>query len=389
MKGTIYNNNGKWYYAVRLPGEKKRKAYPLKAAGHDVALSADRPRELAVQAAWRLWESRTRPIGTTTLRQRTVEEICAAYCEHTLTYYRRPDGEQTSEVPLARLALRTLRDMFGGEVPSGLSHADMLRVRDVMMRSGELSRTTVNAYMARMRRMWAWALDAAMISATVKAELTQVQPLKPNRTTLRELVPVLSVSDNDIEKTQAAMPENVADMVAVHRLTGMRPEEVCAMRWQFIDTTAAPWVYRPPFHKTQWRGMIRAVLIGPRARAILEKYHDGDFDGYPFAPARVIANPPKDGVRAHVPLKRGTAFWRTETYTFAVRRACVNAKVQEWTPNRLRHSFATDVRRRYGIIAAGALLGHSDGSRITDGYSREAAIDELVRSVGKVIEEIG
>lgn len=389
MKGTIYNNNGKWYYAVRLPGEKKRKAHPLKAIGHDVALSADRPRELAVQAAWRIWENATRRRPTTVIEQETVESICRAYCEHANIYYRRADGEKTSEVHLARLALRVLRDLYGDAPPSALTHADMLHVREVMSSDGALSRTTVNAYMARIRRMWTWALDAALITATVKAELTQVQPLKPNRTMLREPVPVLSVSDNDIEKTQAAMPENVADMVMVHRLTGMRPEEVCAMRWDFIDTSVKPWIYRPPFHKTQWRGMIRAVLIGPMARAILEKYHDGDFDGYPFTPARVIANPPKDGVRAHIPLKRGTAFWRTETYTFAVRRACVNAKVQEWTPNRLRHSFATDVRRRYGILTAGALLGHSDGSRITDGYSREAAIDELVRSVGKVIEEIG
>lgn len=389
MKGTIYNNNGKWYYAVRLPGEKKRKAYPLRAAGHDVALSADRPRELAIQAAWRLWESRTRPIGTTTLRQRTVEEICAAYCEHAQTYYRRADGEQTSEVSLARLALRVLRDMFGNEVPSGLSHADMLRVRDVMMQSGELSRTTVNAYMARIRRMWTWALDAALVSAAVKAELTQVQPLKPNRTQLREPVPVMPVPDADIEKTKAAMPRNVADMVAVHRLTGMRPEEICAMRWEFIDTTAAPWVYRPPFHKTQWRGMTRAVLIGPRARKILKKYRDDDFGGYPFAPARVMAAPPPKGIHTHLPIRRETAHWNTDTYTFAVRSACVNAKVPEWTPNRLRHSFATEVRKKYGIRTAGALLGHSNGSRITDGYSREAAVDELVRECGSAIEAIG
>ncbi|MBR3222998.1 MAG: site-specific integrase [Kiritimatiellae bacterium] len=389
MKGTIYNNNGKWYYAVRLPGEKKRKAYPLKAAGHDVALSADRPRELAIQAAWRIWENASKRKPTTTVEQKTVESICAAYCEHAQTYYRRADGEQTSEVHLARLALRVLRDIYGSQSPAALTHADMLHVREVMASDGTLSRTTVNAYMARMRRMWTWALDAAMISATVKAELTQVQPLKPNRTQLREPVPVMPVSDADIEKTKAAMPENVADMVAVHRLTGMRPEEVCAMRWQFIDTTATPWVYRPPFHKTQWRGMIRAVLIGPRARKILKKYRDGNFDGCPFAPARVIANPPPKGIHAHLPVKRGTACWNTGTYTFAVRSACVNAKVDEWTPNRLRHSFATDIRKKHGIRMAGALLGHSDGSRITDGYSREAAVDELVRECGAVIEAEG
>ena len=161
------------------------------------------------------------------------------------------------------------------------------------------------------------------------------------------------------------------------------------MRWDFIDTTATPWVYRPPFHKTQWRGMTRAVLIGPRARKILKKYRDGDFDGYPFTPARVIANPPPKNIRAHLPVKRGTAHWNTETYTFAVRSACVNANVAEWTPNRLRHSFATEVRKKFGIRTAGALLGHSDGSRITDGYSREAAVDELVREYGGVIEKLG
>ena len=389
MKGTIYNNNGKWYYAVRLPGERKRKARPLKAAGHDVALSADRPRELAVQAAWRIWEEATRRTPTTVVKSNTVEQICAAYLEHTLTYYRRPDGEQTSEVHLAKLSLRVLRDMFGDQPATALTHADMLRVREAMSRGGTLSRTTVNAYMARIRRMWAWALDAALIPAVVKAELSQVQPLKPNRTTLREPVPVTPVADADIERTVAAMPENTADMVRVHRLTGMRPEEVCAMRWKFIDRSATPWIYRPPFHKTQWRGMIRAVLIGPKARAILSKYDDGQFDGYLFTPARVIANPPPDGIRAHIPIKRGTAFWQTGTYTFAVRCACVNAKVRSWTPNRLRHSFATEVRRKYGIRTAGALLGHSDGSRITDGYSREAHIEELVRTVGKVIEKAG
>ena len=55
----------------------------------------------------------------------------------------------------------------------------------------------------------------------------------------------------------------------------------------------------------------------------------------------------------------------------------------------MRHSFATEVRRRYGITAAGALLGHSDRLKITHGYSFEAAADDLVREWGRVVEEIG
>jgi integrase len=41
-----------------------------------------------------------------------------------------------------------------------------------------------------------------------------------------------------------------------------------------------------------------------------------------------------------------------------VAKACVRAKVPAWSPGRLRHSFATEVRRQYGLEAAQTLLGH-------------------------------
>ena len=399
MQGTVYDNNGKWYYRVRFPGELKRKAHPLCAPGHDVAMSTDRPRELAVQAAWRMWEEHARPLPTTVVKSRTVEEVCAAYCEHAKTYYRRADGTQTSEVKSVPLSLRPLREMFGATPVTALTHADMVSVRDMIASWGTCSRTTVNFYMARIRRMWAWALDEGLVGATVKAELTQVQPLKPNRTKLREPVPVKPVGEDDLGKVLKVAPENFADMLRVHRLTGMRPEEVCAMRWEHIDTSSTPWIYRPPFFKTQWRGQVRAVLIGPKARKILSKYRGDDFGGYPFSPARLIADgfrsPTKgeasrsDPKRASIPNKRGIACWNTGTYCTAIRAYCNRAKATRWTPNRLRHSFATQVRREFGIAVAGCLLGHSMGMKITDGYSREAAVDEIVRTGRAAIESIG
>lgn len=400
MKGTVYVNNGKWYYRVKLPGDRKRTLHKLCAPGHDVAMGADRPRELAVAAAWRIWEANTKKPASTFVKSATVEEIAAAYCEHTKTYYRRQDGTPTSEQASIPLSLRAIRDMYGETPVTALTHADMLRVRDKIVSWGTCSRSTVNFYMARIRRMWLWALDAGMIGAQTKAELSQVQPLKPHRTTLREPVPVLAAPDADIDAVCAIAPDNFADMLRVHRLTGMRPEEVCAMKWEHIDRSRTPWVYRPPFFKTQWRGMIRAVLIGKRARAILAKYDDGNFDGFPFCPARIIAQgiPLANGhhhqtmrgvVTANVPTKRGIDKWITGTYTNAIRAYCRKAKAKEWTANRLRHSFATEVRRKYGIVMAGVLLGHSNGSRITDGYSREAAVDEIVRVGGAAIEEIG
>lgn len=399
MKGTVYVNNGKWYYAVRLPGERKRKARKLCAPGHDVAMSADRPRELAVQAAWRIWEAAVAKPSSLYVKAATVEEIAAAYCEWIKTYYRRADGTPTSEQASIPLSLRAVRDLYGETPVTALTHADMVRTRETIISWGTCSRSTVNFYMARVRRMWEWALDQGLIPAKVKAELCQLQPLKPNRTTLREPVPVLAAPDDDIEAACAIAPENFADMVRVHRLTGMRPEELCAMTFEHIDRSRVPWVYRPPFFKTQWRGMVRAVLIGPKAREIISKYDDGDFGGYPFSPARIIAqgialanghhHQTMTKITANIPTKRGIEHWITGTYTNAVRAYCRKAKVKEWTANRLRHSFATEIRRKYGIVMAGVLLGHSNGSRITDGYSREAAVDEIVRTAGSVIEEIG
>ena len=401
MKGTVYVNNGKWYYRVRLPGEKQRTLHKLCAPGHDVAMSADRPRELAVQAAWRIWEHANRRTPSTVVKSKTVEDVCAAYCKHAETYYRRQDGTPTSEQASIPLSLRPLRDLYADTPVTALTHQDMIRVRNAIISWNTCSRTTVNFYMDRIRRMWRWALDEGLVPASVTAELSQVQPMKPNRTALREPVPVLAVTEADIDAVCAVAPDNFADMVRVHRLTGMRPEELCAMKWEHIDTARTPWVYRPPFFKTQWRGMVRAVLIGPKARTILSKYRDAEFDGHPFSPARVIASGIKlaNGCNkrrrpvemlASVPTKRGIACWNTETYTSALRTYCRHAAIKPyWTANRLRHSFATQVRRDFGIVAASFLLGHSNGSRITDGYSREAAVDEIIREGGRVIEQIG
>ena len=100
-----------------------------------------------------------------------------------------------------------------------------------------------------------------------------------------------------------------------------------------------------------------------------------------------------NGVKGHrgargIPDKL-TENWETGRYGCTVRDAARRAGVDAWSPNQLRHSFATEVRRRYGIVAAAALLGHSDRLKITHGYSFEAAIDELAREWGHVVEEIG
>jgi integrase len=46
-------------------------------------------------------------------------------------------------------------------------------------------------------------------------------------------------------------------------------------------------------------------------------------------------------------------------YAHAIEDACERAGVPLWSPNRLRHTYATEVRRRYGLEASQVLLGHA------------------------------
>lgn len=407
--GSLLDNHGLWYYSVKLPGESKRRLVPLKAPNSDRTMRSDRPRKMAEEAAARYWEAHTRQLRKHETTGITVEQLCSRWADHCREYYRRPDGAPTSAVCNAVLAVRMFRELYGRMTVAELTHADMLRMRDALVRSG-VCRGTVNRRLWYVKHMLEWALDEALIPALVKAELTQVKNIKRGRTAAPERPPVRAVGDDAINATIGHMMPNTADMVRVHRLTGMRPCELCAMRWSLIDTSVTPWVYRvpPEANKNAWRGELgqpRVVLIGPMAREILGRHRGSDS---PFSPlqamtehmaARAAARvTPRYGSESdekrprsapHVPRKLGAA-WNTTAYTRTIRAACGRAGVTVWSANRLRHAFGTQVRRQFGLEAARAVLGHSGGGRcVTDLYTFEAMEEETIRLAAPAVEALG
>lgn len=397
--GTVFVTHGLWYYSVKLPGEAKRRQVPLKAPGAKHTLTSDRPRTMAEQAAARYWEEHTRQARRDNPHGITIDELCAAWCDHANTYYKHPDGSPTSEAAQVRIGVRLFREMYGRAAVAEMQHLDVIRWRDAMERSG-ICRTTVNKRLGILRRMLAWALDEGLVTASQKAELSQAQTLKRGRCLAKESAPVRPVDDAVIEKTAAAMMPSTADMVRVHRLTGMRPEEVCQLNWADIDTTATPWRFRPGRHKNAWRGHPRVVLIGPRARAILERHRRADGEAI-FSPAsallewfsakREAAVSPARTSRAdpHCPRKVGTE-WNTQSYGKSIAAACARAGVPRWGSNRLRHAFATEVRQRFGFAACRAVLGHSAGNgAVTNIYTFGAIEDEVIRDASEAVEALG
>lgn len=401
--GSVFDNHGLWYYSVQLPGEKKRRQVPLRAPGAKHTMRTDRPRKMAEEAAARYWEEHTRQIRRHDPAGVSVSELCALWAEHCREYYRGRDGRPTSMATNAVLAVRLFRDLYGNAAVAELTHADMLQLRDALVRSG-VARTTVNRRLWCVKYMMEWALDEAIIPATVKAELTQVKGVKRGRSSAPERQPVRPVDDATIAATVEHLMPNTADMVRVHRLTGMRPCELCALRWSLIDTSRLPWVYRvpPEVNKNDWRGELgqpRIVCIGPKARAILERHRDGG--DVPFSPVRAFgeylearraarATPIYGRAKGAPPVPRVLGErWTTDAYTKTIRAACGKAKITPWGSNRLRHTFGTEVRRAFGLEAARAVLGHTGGGCVTDVYTFDALADEMVRKAAPAVEALG
>ncbi len=405
--GSVFDNHGLWYYSVKLPGESRRRQVPLKAPGAKRTMKTDRPRKMAEDAAARWWEEHTHQIRRREGGGLTVAELCALWGDHCREYYKGERERASSSSVNAPIDVRMFRDLYGNASLQELTHADMLKLRDALVRSG-VSRKTVNQRLWRVKYMISWALDEALVPATVKAELTQVKGLKRGRTPAPESKPVRPVTDAAIEAATAKMTPNMADMVKVHRYTGMRPCELCALRWSLIDTSRTPWVYRPPAdaNKNSWRGEFghpRPILIGPKARAVLERHRTGD--DVPFSPILSVtellearraarATPfygkAKEREEAAVrPPKALRGAWDRSDYGASVARACANAGIARWSPNQLRHTFATEVRRAYGLEACRAVLGHTAGGGVTDIYSFDALEEEMIKAASPAVEALG
>ncbi|MCA8989787.1 MAG: site-specific integrase, partial [Planctomycetaceae bacterium] len=139
------------------------------------------------------------------------------------------------------------------------------------------------------------------------------------------------------------------------------------------------WRYAPEGHKTAHHGKQRLIVLGRKAQRILQPYLQRTEDSYVFSPSHTHdLRHGKSSVRMCYP----DGYDRT-SYRRAIERACRAGKIPGWTPNQLRHTYATIIRKRFGLEAAQILLGHSKAD-VTQIYAeRDAKLAEKVaREVG-------
>ncbi len=250
--------------------------------------------------------------------------------------------------------------------------------------------------------MFRWAVENELVPVAVHQALTAVDGLRKGRTAAREKPPVGPVPDERVDATLPHLPPVVADMVRVQRLTGMRPQEVVGMRPDDIDRSDPEcWVYKPSRHKGEHHGRDRVVFLGPKSREILAGYLAECGAGPLFSPRRsesqrnserregrrtpLWPSHTRRGRKARPGRVPGESYTR-DSYRRAIARACDRAfphptlakvadgdlsesqraeldawrKAHRWHPHQLRHSCATEIRRRFGLEASQVILGHAE-----------------------------
>lgn len=341
----------------------------------------------------------------------TIVEMIAAQLRYAKDYY---GTKPTSEYHRIKLILKHLKGMYGRLLACEFGSVELKALRQQLIASGN-SRTYINANMKRLIRVFKWAAGEGMVSPLVPQTLALIPCLREGKCEARETEPVGPVDEILVQSTLPHMPEVVADMVRVQLLTGMRPGEVCTMRPCDLDRTSEVWIYSPAEHKTKHHGKRRVVPIGSRAQAVLLKYLARDPQANCFRPcdseakrrAAVHAerstplscgNKP-GSKRKRRPQRAAGEQYDTRSYGRAITRACDKAfpapegienealeqwrQEHRWSPNRLRHTAATNVRREFGLEAAQIILGHSQAN-VTQVYAERdlAKGIEVARKIG-------
>jgi integrase len=296
-------------------------------------------------------------------------ELAVAYLRHCIGYYRK-GGVVTREYGAIADALKHVRKDFDLERVDLFGPKALKAVRESMVAAG-WSRKYVNKQIGRVVRMFKWGVAEQLVRPAVWQALQAVGGLKRGRTNAPEYAPVTPVDEAVVAKTLPFLSAIVADMVQLQRLTGCRPSEICQLRPVDVDRSSDVWRYVVDGHKTEHQGKARVVWLGPQAQAILCKYLLRAPQSYCFDP-RETPNPRRTA---------GDRYTK-DSYGRAVRRAAERAGVEIWSPNRLRHSAATTIRKEFGLEAAQTVLGHASAD-VTQVYAERD--QQLAANVARML----
>jgi integrase len=319
--------------------------------------------------------------------------------------YRDADGKPTRGADEMRIALRPLRRMFGDLELEQLGPSKLIAVRESMIGQG-LARRTINGRIGKLRRFAKWCVARELVSGHVLVALAAVEPLRAGQGGRETPGRRRPIPWSMVEATLPHLPPLTRALARFVWFTGCRVGEARILTTGMIDRSGPVWRASLDKHKTAYVGKERIILIGPEAQAaILPWLRLG-------APDRPVFSPrcqPCPGIAKNRGRRAPGDSYARPSLPQAIRRACNRAfphpsladvkpkdlteadraelrrwrNQHHWSLAQLRHSRATELRERFGVDVAQAVLGHSRPD-MTAHYSREAIAHavEAMKSVG-------
>lgn len=298
---------------------------------------------------------------------RTIATLCRRYRDHVAANY------GASHRASVDMVIGVLANLYAGIQISEFGPNALRSVRAAMLRpDGDRKAWSPGTAQKATRLivgMFKWGVAHELIEARYYEAIRTVEPL---RGVARRTVKPVALAT--VVRTLRHLGKPVRAMVRLQLATGMRPGEVIAMRPCDINMADAVWTYRPPAHKTAWRGLDREIQIGPRGQRILRAWLRMDVNAplFPYTVAGYRRAVTRAADRANV------------AALAAAGGEIAGRLVPRWHPHQLRHTYATLVRSKFGLEAAQLSLGHSS-ALVTDAVyaerdQRKAA--EIARMIG-------
>jgi len=341
------------------------------------------------------WLAGGRPTNLAAAEDLTIVELLAAYLRYAKQYY---GSDKYEKFQHCQRIAKPLKRLYGKTPAAEFGPLQFKTIREQYI-ANDCSRSYINHSMKWTVRIFRWGAGEGLIPASVPQSLAMVDGLRRGKTEARETELVKPIDDETVEATLPYMPQIPADMARLQRLTGGRPGELCRLRPCDIDRNDKVWIYRPESHKTQHHGHERIIYLGPKSQDILRRYLVRDAQMCCFRPCDSEKNRRKatsdnrktplscgnvpGSNKKKKPKRKASEQYSTDSYRRAIHRACDKAGIERWSPNRLRHTAATEIRREFGLEAAQVILGHSQAN-VTQVYAERdfAKGLEVARQIG-------
>lgn len=305
----------------------------------------------------------------------TITQLAESYLKWAETYYVK-NGKVTSEVCTLKQAIGLLVDLCPDLPIDEIRPSHVKAARDKMV-DAEYARGHINDQISRIRRIWRWAVENELVDVSVLHLLASISPLKKGRVPVPEERKIRAVPVEIVLTTLEYLNEMLRDMVLVHLYSGMRAEELVALRPCDVDRSGTPWSFcvRDEDNKKAHLDHERIVPLGPRAREVL-------------IPRIEKAEKPTSWLwesigRGRHYYRKGSFHFTVNGYRQAIESACKKAGVPHWFPLQLRHTALTLIRAKYGLEGAQVIGGHTSMS------TSEIYAEKNMDLARKIAEDMG